>query len=580
MMDPRVLPGVPISTLADYARSGGGKGLDAARRLGPDGMVEHVLAAGLRGRGGAGFPTGRKWAAVREHAAPARPATVVVNAAEGEPGSFKDRLLLRRNAHGVLEGALIAAAAVGADRIIVALKRSFDRELGVVRDAIHELCDDSWADGVELIAFAGPDEYLYGEETALLEAIDGRPPFPRLSPPYRHGVEEMRDDDSGEPARVVMAHRAQRTGAPPTLVNNVETLGNVAGIMANGPAWFRECGTEESPGTIVCTVTGATRRAGVGEVPMGTPLREVIEEIGGGARSGRRIVGAMSGVANPIVPEALLDTPLSHEAMHAIGSDLGAAGFIVFDDTTDFAAVAHGVSKFLAVESCGQCTPCKEDGLALAALLERIRASDAHELDLLAIDDHLRTITDGARCFLAHQHQRVITSITSQFADQLRAHVDGRRGSAETVLIAPIHDLDETVLLEESQRDKQPDWTFDAVDSGKTPVERLAAPVHEPVEPVVAPIQAPEPAPRTRTEPSRRPASARPTEPVHPVHGVAPESLDPDDPEASLYTSEPVETEEGTVVVQQQAVGKDNLEGGGEWPHPDTPPQRPAPGAE
>src|SRR4029079_4347288 len=188
-------------------------------------------------------------------------------------------------------------------------------------------------------------------------------------PPYRHGVEEMVEapgDSPREPAFVVMADRSDETTAPPTLLNNVETMANVPAILAEGADWFREVGTDESPGTIVCTVSGCTRRDGVGEFAMGTPLRTVIDELGGGARPGHRIGGAMSGVANPIVLAESCDAPVSYEGMQAIGSGLGAAGFIVFDETTDFAALAHGVSRFLAVESCGQCSPCKQDGLAVA----------------------------------------------------------------------------------------------------------------------------------------------------------------------------------------------------------------------
>lgn len=482
LMTRRVLPEQPVLELADYQRAGGGRGIEAARRLGPDGVIEHLLAAGLRGRGGAGFPTGKKWAAVRTYASSELPAAVVVNAAEGEPGSFKDRAIVRANPFAVLEGALIAASAVGADRVVVASKRSFTTEMDVIGRTIAAVTaagwndGRGWNDGVELIAFAGPGEYLYGEETALLEAIDGRPPFPRVAPPYRHGVEEISDDRRGEPSRVVEAAPDDETGAPPTLVSNVETMANVPGILAEGPAWFRSEGTDESPGTIVCTVTGATRRPGIGEVPMGTPLRQVIDEIGGGPRPGRRISGAMSGVANAVVPEALLDTPLTYEAMQAIGSGLGAAGFIVFDDETDFAAVAHGVSRFLAVESCGQCMPCKQDGLALAGLLDRIRRSDANDLDLLAVDDHLRTVADSARCFLAYQHQRVVGSIASGYADALRAHAEGKVPAATEVLIAPIRELaDGTVSFDESQAAKQPDWSFDPVDSGKVPADRLTA---------------------------------------------------------------------------------------------------------
>jgi len=292
----------------------------------------------------------------------------------------------------------------------------------------------------------------------------------------------------------------------------------------------------------------------------------------------------MSGVANALVPESLLDTPLTYEAMQAIGSGLGAAGFIVFDDETDFAAVGHGVSKFLAVESCGQCTPCKQDGLALEGLLDRIRRSEGNDLDLLAVDDHLATVADSARCFLATQHQRVVGSIASEYADSLRAHAERKVEPAAEMLIAPIRDLaDGRVWYDEIQADKQPDWTFDAVDSGKAPVDRLRTGEEGTVPAAVASI----------SEERARPSSAEPVqvasssespepavEPAPPVQGVPVESLDPDDPEARLYTSEPLETDEGTIVIQQQNVGPDREEGGGEWPSPKTPPQRPAPGAD
>jgi NADH-quinone oxidoreductase subunit F len=575
----RVLPPRPYRSLPDYQRGGGGEGLDAARRLGPTGVVEHLLAAGLRGRGGAGFPTGRKWDAVCTYASSAIPATVVINAAEGEPGSYKDRILLRWNPYAVLEGALIGVATTGADRLVVALKETFTDEIAVVRGVVDEIRRAGWADGIELDVFAGPSAYLYGEETALLEAIDGRQPFPRVAPPYRHGVEEVTEDDRAFPSEVVEATTGDASGAPPTLVSNVETYANVPGILAHGPEWFREYGTDASPGTVIVTITGRTLRQGIAEVPMGTTLRTAIDEIGGGPRPGRRVVGAMSGVANPLIPAEQLDTPLSYEAMQSIGSGLGAGGFIVFDDQTDFAAVAHGVSRFLAVESCGQCTPCKQDGLALAAILDRVRRSDAHELDLLAIDDHLRTITDSARCFLATQHQRVVGSIVQHFGDQLRAHAEGKVEPAADELIAPLRGLAHGhATLDDRQARKQPDWTYDAVDSGKTPAERFAGHGDRLGAPVVPPVVAGEP-PATGSTPAH-PGAARHAPLAAPaVHGIPPEDVDPDDPESRLYTSAPVETDEGTIVVQQQNVGADNEDGGGEWPDPHTPPQSPAPGA-
>jgi NADH-quinone oxidoreductase subunit F len=476
----RVLPPKPVTTLDGYVAGGGGRGIEAARKLGPAAVIEHVEAAGLRGRGGAGFPTGRKWRTVAENRSPAVPTSVVVNGAEGEPGSFKDRAILRANPYHVLEGALVAAMAVNADSVVVALKASFDRELERLRTAVEEVRAAGWAD-VELAVFEGPSEYLYGEETALLEVIDGREPFPRIAPPFRHGMDEMTEDDDASAAQVELAVPGDTTAAPPTLVNNVETLANVPSILARGPDWFRELGTDASPGSIVCTVTGRTRRHGVGEVAMGMPLRDVIDEIGGGARPGRRVVAVMSGVAHPLVPESRLDTPIGYETMQEIGAGLGAAGFIVFDDETDLVAVAQGVSRFLAVESCGQCTPCKQDGLALADALDRLRRSEANAYDLGEIDERLRTVTDSARCFLAHQHQRVVESVFRLFPEAVKAHAEGGVEAVESELIAPIVALSGgEAVLDARQRDKQPDWTYDEVWSGQSPADRVESRAAEP----------------------------------------------------------------------------------------------------
>ncbi|MDP9070892.1 MAG: hypothetical protein M3N68_06335 [Actinomycetota bacterium] len=474
-MERRVLDPDPITSFEHYVQDGGGRGLEAAVRLGPVGIIDDVEASGLRGRGGAGFTTGVKWRAVAQNTSPALPSTVVVNAAEGEPGSFKDRAIMRRNPYRLLEGALVAATAVAADRVVLALKASFHRELERIRHAIDDVRAAGWAEGVELFVVEGPSEYLYGEETALLEVLAGRNPFPRVSPPFRRGVDDL-DPDSRSVAQEPLAGPDQATVGAPTLVNNVETLSNVPLILVNGPDWFRAVGTDQSPGTVVCTVSGHTRRHGVAEFAMGTPLREVLDSIGGGPSPGERVTAVMSGVANPLVPESLLDTAVSYEGMEAIETGLGAAGFIVFDDTSDPAAVARGVSRFLAVESCGQCTPCKQDGLALADLLERLRRSDADENTLAAVEDRVATVADNARCFLAAQHQRVVGSILRLFPDEVRAHATGAAQAAKDELIAPILDLDgDLAVLDERQAVKQPDWTFDDTYSGQSPADRARA---------------------------------------------------------------------------------------------------------
>ena len=469
----RVLDAQPVLDLDAYAAAGGGSALEAALRLGPAATIEEVEASGLRGRGGAGFPTGRKWRTVFDHAAGAMPATVVINASEGEPGSFKDRMLLRRNPYRILEGALVAAHTVGADSIVVALKASFHPELGRVRQAIDEVKQAGWTRDVGVAVVEGPSEYLYGEETALLEVIDGRAPFPRIAPPYRHGVDEI-GTQPGSTAGTMMADPGLGSAVPPTLVNNAESMAHVPLILAQGPDWFRELGTPDSPGTLVCTVTGSTRRHGVGEFPMGTPLSEVIEALGGGARSGG-IQAVLSGVAHPLLPGSALDTPVSFEGMDAAGAGLGAAGFIVFDEADDLVAVAQGVAGFLAVESCGQCTPCKQDGLAIAEILERLCRSEGTEPDLTDLADRVATVTDESRCYLATQQQRVVGSLLQLFPDTLPVRLrDAGQAPVEAVLIAPIRDLDgDRATLDESHRRKQPDWSYDEEPSGQSPADRL-----------------------------------------------------------------------------------------------------------
>ena len=450
----------PIITLSEYVTRGGGKGLAAAKQLDPADIRSLVLESGLRGRGGAGFPTGRKWETVAENWRPDAPSTVIVNAAEGEPGTFKDRTILRRNPFLVVEGALIAARAVAADLVVVAMKQSFEGEVERMRQAIEEADDAGWCDGVDIVVYEGPDEYLYGEESALLETIDGRWPFPRVVTTFRRGLRSLVAEDAP---------------VGPALVNNTETLANVARIVARGPDWFRTVGTEKSPGTVVCTITGYTDHHGVGEVMMGTPLREVIEAVGGGPRSGRTIKAVLSGVANGVITGDKLDAPVSYEGLQEIGSGLGSAGFIVLDDTVDMAAVAAGVARFLAVESCGQCSPCKLDGLVLSGSLAKLCASEAGAHDWGVIGKRLNSVADRSRCFLATQQQVVVGSILRAFPDEMQSHLDNAVDAVDYELIAELVDIRNGVaVLDERHRLKQPDWSYHKRDSGTVPVEKYA----------------------------------------------------------------------------------------------------------
>lgn len=477
----RVLNPKPVPTLDDYVRRfAGGTGLEAARALAPETVIGELDAAGLRGRGGAGFPTGRKWRTVRENLSSELSATVVVNAAEGEPGTFKDRAILRCNPYQVIEGALIAAHVVAAGAVVVAAKRSFDIDVARLRAAIDEVRAAGWCDGIDLDVFEGPAEYLYGEETALLEALDGRAPFPRIAPPFRRGVTEVveNDDDattrSGLSAHVEMAGSDDDSLAPPALVDNVETLANVPKILERGAAWFRTEGTDQSPGTLVCTITGRVRTPDVGEVLMGTTLREAIEEIGGGSHRGHTITAVMPGASGAIIAADLLDTPLTYEAMAAIGSGLGSGSYRVLDDTTDPVAAVAGVSRFLAVESCGQCSPCKQDGLALADLLAKLAGSQASDADVANLRRRANTVAIGARCSLGRQQQDIVNGLLDTFPVAVEGHRSRSTPATAVLPTAELLDLSGGAeTIDERHRSKQPDWSYDATWAGETPVERF-----------------------------------------------------------------------------------------------------------
>jgi NADH-quinone oxidoreductase subunit F len=467
----RILDLAPVRTLREHRSDGGIDALEAARASEPGVLIDLVADAGLRGRGGAGFPTGTKWRTVADNAASSAIApTVVVNAAEGEPGTFGDRTLIRQNPFRVLEGALIAAWAVGARSIIVVTKDRFTTEVDRLRHAKDELVSAGLTGDVDIQIVTGPGHYLLGEETALLEAAAGRPPFPRIAPPYRHGATEI-GDASGGAGRLELA--GEGGVAPPTLVNNVETFAHVPGIVRHGSDWFRRQGTAESPGTSVFTVTGDVERAGVGEFALGTPVGEIIQALGGGP-SGGRIAFVMSGVANGVLTADALDTPASYEALDAAGSGLGTGGFMVFSTQTDPVAVAQGVSHFLAIESCGQCTPCKQDGLALSEELDLLRRGEASDDSIeRTIVPLLARVPEGARCDLGRQHERVVTSILERFTETTVDHaVD--HAEAEPVLIAPIVDIDDEGVahLDEDQRTKLPDWEHGEDWNGQSPADR------------------------------------------------------------------------------------------------------------
>ena len=449
-----LLPERPVENLDDFLATGGGEGLVAARKLGPQAVVEEIVASGLRGRGGAGFPAGVKWRSV---AAGGGRHYAVANGAEGEPATFKDRTLMRRDPYRVIEGLAIAALAVGATDAYLATKRSFVPELAAVRRAALEMGAAGMLGDLNLSIVEGPEEYLFGEEKALLEVIEGRDPLPTLLPPWQRGL--FATVQLGWEADV--SSRGPSGQSNPTLVNNVETLASAAHILARGATWFRSMGTVDSPGTVIVTIVGDVARARVLEVELGTRLSVVLDQCGG-PRAGRRFVAAISGVSNPILTADQLDVPLTYEDMEACGTGIGAAGFAVFDDEADMASVARELSRFLAVESCGQCPPCKTGSMEITDRLLAIEQGAGTDDDLAVINARLRTVTDANRCYLGTEERNVVSSMLRSFPEAFAARIDGTAGPLRPALVPLVKEIyeDGTVLYDERHVRKQPDWTY------------------------------------------------------------------------------------------------------------------------
>ncbi len=456
----RLLPDQPFRSFDAYVSAhDGGAGLDAARRMGARETIDAIGASGLRGRGGAGFPAGRKWASVRSGGAEAGDRYVVANGAEGEPGTFKDRTLLAANPYQVLEGLQIAAEAIGAAHAFVGVKRSFAPQIEALERASREMTERGLLGSIPISIVTGPDEYLFGEETGLLEVVEGGDPLPRVIPPYLMGLYAT-TPPVGWSAGMEVTEDSSVTGSNPTLVSNVETLANVPLILARGGDWFRSVGTAESPGTVIATVVGDVRHAGVAELDLGTPLSEVIVSIGGGVRSGRHFKAALSGVANPVITAADIDTPLAYESMQAIGSGMGACGFIVYDDTADMVGVARMVSRFLYVESCGQCPACKFGTGEVTAYLENIATGRGTERDIELIGARLSTVTDANRCYLGTQEQRVISSLLRAFPEDFVAHLESSPPTPKLAVPKLVDIVDGVAEYDTRQDLKRPDWTY------------------------------------------------------------------------------------------------------------------------
>src|SRR3989440_2521699 len=400
----RVLPEKPVESLDEYLSRGGGDALAIALAVPQDEIIDMVRRSGLRGRGGAGFPTGIKWGSLRSD--PSTTKYFCCNAAEGEPATFKDRMLMRRNPYQLLEGVAIAAHAAGANAAFVALKRRFKPEVRALERAHKEMAQHDLLGPVPIEIRLGPDEYLFGEERGLLEVIEGRDPMQRILPPYMQGI------------------LAAPQPPAPAAVTNVETLSNVPGIVRHGPDWFREVGTDRSPGTMIFTMVGDVVRPGIYELPLGITLRSLLYDVCGGPLPGREIKAVVPGASNPVFIPAHFDTPMDFDATAAAGSGIGSAGFTVYDDRTCMVRVARVFSRFLHIESCGQCVPCKTQSDRITRLLNTIDAGEATEGDVEEILAACKRVTDGQRCYLSTAESVLIQSIVRIFVGEFAAHLE------------------------------------------------------------------------------------------------------------------------------------------------------------
>ena len=381
--------------IADALAAGAYRQLQAVlQRNDPAGVIELVRRSGLRGRGGAGYPTGLKWATVA--AMPGGEKVVVCNADEGDPGAFMDRTVLEGDPHTLLEGMAIAAHAVGADRGFIYVRAEYPLAIERLRIAIAQAEQHGWLGTaiagsdfsfhVELRVGAGA--YVCGEETALIHSIEGRRGVPRPRPPYpaQRGVFGL-----------------------PTLINNVETFANIPALLRLGPEAY-------APGTKVFSLTGQVRRSGVLEVPMGTPLRTIVETMGGGAPAGCRIKAVQTGgPSGGCVPASALDTPVNDESLQALGTIMGSGGMVVLDDTTNMVDIAAFFMAFSREESCGKCIPCRSGTVQLEMLLRKLLSRQAGELDLAQLERLCPVVSDASLCGLGQSAPRPVLSTLRHF---------------------------------------------------------------------------------------------------------------------------------------------------------------------
>jgi len=401
-----------LTKLDEYEAVGGYASLRKALGMERQAVLDELLAANVRGRGGAGFPMGRKASFLPKPGDTPNPIYLVANADESEPGTFKDRELMLRVPHMFVEGVAIASYTIGANHAFVYLRGEYLHEFEVVRDALAEAREQGYVGrnvlgsgwNLTVVIHRGAGAYICGEETALLDSLEGRRGQPRTKPPF--------------PA-------ISGLYASPTLINNVETLATVPKILELGAARYARLGVENSTGTRVFSLSGNVANGGNYELELGTPLRELIYDLGGGIPDGRELKAIIPGGSSvPVLTADEVDTPLDFDAMAEAGTMLGSGAVIVIDDRCCMVQLGLRVAQFYMHESCGKCTPCREGTRWMVQLLRRIETGEAEQGELDTLLDACDRILGNCLCPLGDAAAMPVASYVAKFRDEFQRHVD------------------------------------------------------------------------------------------------------------------------------------------------------------
>ncbi|MEM1690640.1 MAG: NADH-ubiquinone oxidoreductase-F iron-sulfur binding region domain-containing protein [Thermofilaceae archaeon] len=420
-------------SLEEYVAGGGYRGLSRALKIGPDAVIDEIQKSGLRGRGGAGFPTGLKWRLTRQQ--PAKPKYVIANADEGDPGAFMNRLLAESDPFRIVEGLTIAGYAIGAERGFIFVRAEKPLMAKRLQRAVEEArkCDllgenilgSGFSFDIEVILSAGA--FVCGEETAMIAAIEGKRAWPRQRPPY--------------PAE-------KGLWGQPTAVNNVETLAHVATIMAEGVEKFTALGTERSKGTKMFCVTGSVKRVGAYEVPIGASLRYLVEDLAGGPPDGVRIKAVqIGGPSGGCVPAQLLDLPVDYETLQSAGAIMGSGGMVVIGDDSCMVDVAKFFLTFTSAESCGKCMPCRVGLRVMWGILDKITRGEGAEDDVTTLRQVAETVKSMSLCALGGTAPNPVLTTLRYFMDEYIAHIKDRVCPAKACLALTKFIIDEVKCI-------------------------------------------------------------------------------------------------------------------------------------